>query len=148
LIVQNRPLERRERHAIAGERRLSREQLIEHRAELIDVGERRGRTASNLFGRCILGRHPTPRRPRDRTRGARWQRILGESEVEQLHRTVAIHQDVRRFQVAMDDEIAMGVLRRLAYRQKQAHAVFDARTAVVEVDIDRLTVDVLEHEIG
>ena len=52
--------------------------------------------------------------------------MLREPEVEQLHHAVAVHEDVRRLEVAVDDEIAMRILRRLAHRQEQPHTLLDA----------------------
>ena len=50
---------------------------------------------------------------------------LGDAEVEQLDGAVACHQDVRRLEVAVHDQVAMGVLHGVAELQEQLEPRLD-----------------------
>ena len=72
---------------------------------------------------------------------------LGDAEVEQLHLAVGRHQDVRRLQVAVDDQVGVGVRDRRLHVEEQPDAVLDAEPLVVAVAIDVPAVDVLEDQV-
>ena len=73
------------------ERRRAGEQLVQHRAELIDVGQRRDGRAGDLLGRRVLGRQPAMPRMRRRRGTVALDGLeeLRQAEVEQLHDAVA-----------------------------------------------------------
>ena len=56
------------------------------------------------------------RRPRARPIGTRLESVelLGDPEVEQLHDAVGRHENVRRLEIAVNDEMAVRMLHRLA----------------------------------
>ena len=70
-----------------------------------------------------------------------------DPEVEQHRVTIAGHHDVRRFDVAVHDELTMGVLERFADAREEREALVDGEPLFVAVAIDRAAVDVLHHEI-
>ena len=103
---------------------------------------------ADLLGRSIGGRHE----PRNGARliGLFVQilKLLGDAEVEQPHRSIALHQDVGGFQIAMNDSVLMRVLHRLANGAKQLQTLADRRIAVAAVLGERNAVDILHDEPG
>ena len=77
-------------------------------------------SAGALFGTGVGGRH--------RCRAGDGERILavvgefGDAEVEQLERAVVGDQHIRRFDVAVDDQMPVRVLHRAARLTEQLHA--------------------------
>ncbi len=124
------------------------EQLEEQDAEGVDVGGGRDRAAGDLLGRGVL------RRQRDTAlTGQHRHRFvvaeqLGDAEVEQLDLAAGGDEHVRRLQVAVDDQVGVGVRDRRLDVQEQADARLDAEPLVVAVAIDVLAVDVLQHQVG
>ena len=131
----------------AGERRPSREHLVEHHAQGVDI-----RAAIHVFRivdlfRGDIGRraqhHPLP--------GEAVLGVLqgsGDAEVHQLHLALAGEQDVARLDVAVDDLLVMGVFQGLA------HLVHDEGGRVVgevalppDQGIQRDAVNVLFHDV-
>ena len=72
---------------------------------------------------------------------------LGDSEVEQLHPPLAVDQDVRRLQVAVDDEPLVGVLHRRADVQEELEAALEVEPASGAELGDRRAVDVLHDQV-
>ncbi len=73
---------------------------------------------------------------------------FGDAEVEQLRRAVLGHQDVVRFQVTMDDKIAMGVLDRCTDGHEEPQPRMDRQSSIVAVVVQGLALDVLHDQIG
>ena len=127
---------------------LSGQQLVENGAEHEDVGGGGHRFTAELFGRGV-GR----REGAQSGRGRIGQRVvgleqLGDAEVEQLHFAGARHQDVRRLQIAMDDEGVMRVLGGLADQAKDAQSFVDRQPLCVGMVGHGGAVDVLHHQVG
>ena len=120
------------------------EQHVQNHAERVDVGRRRDRIAAHLFRRGELRREGTRALDRD-------ARIvveqLGDAEVEQLHVAVARDENVRRLEVAMDDEIRVRAGHRVEHAEKETDALFRRQHVLRRVRVEALSVDVLEHEI-
>ena len=72
---------------------------------------------------------------------------LGDSEIQQLDVAAFPDQHVRRFEVAVNDQIRVRLRDCGEYFEKQAQARTDIETLGVAVDVDRLALDVLEHEV-
>ena len=128
-------------------RSLPGQQLVQHRAEHVDVGGRADRLAAELFRGGVGGRQraqPGPGRIGERM--IRLQQ-LGDAEVEQLHLAGARHQDVRGLQVPVDDERLVRVLRGLADAAEETQAIVDGQPVRVGVRRDRRAVDVLHHQV-
>src|SRR5215213_2183242 len=99
-----------------GEGRRTSQQLIENGAELVDVGESRDWITTNLLRRSVVRSHPAAHRVRERRTGiALWFEELGQAEIEQLYRTITVDENVRRLQIAVNYEVSVRVLRRVAY---------------------------------
>ena len=75
--------------------------------------------AAHLLRRGVGRGHQAQAGARRSSPGRRRVELLGDAEVEQLHRPVGRHQDVRRLEIAVDDAVAVRVLHRLAHRAEQ-----------------------------
>jgi hypothetical protein len=102
------PHQRVERRNLRGgdERVTAGHQLVQQNTEREDVGFRRNRFATSLFGRhvanCSDDHAGLGQRARQR-RGNGGVVQPGEAEIEQLHVAVGAHHHVVRFDVAMND---------------------------------------------
>src|SRR5262249_10289438 len=67
------------------------------------------------------------------------------AEVEQLRLAGRVDQDVRRLQIAVDDQVAMRVRHRAADAEKKGEHVADRQA--LRIRIDRRAVDVFHDEI-
>ena len=82
--------------------------------------------AANLLRRRVVGRHHARSDLRERPIvGCLLAEHLRDAEVEELHGAVGRYQDVRRLEVAVDDEILMGVADGVADRAEQAKPLVD-----------------------
>ena len=73
---------------------------------------------------------------------------LGDAEVEELQRAIVGHQDVRRLEVPVDDEVAVGVLHGVAHVEEEFQSSLDRQATRVAVSVDRFSLDVLHREPG
>src|SRR5436309_2587069 len=125
-----------------------REQLVQHQPQRVHVRRRRGRLAPDLLRRGILWRHH-PLARASQAAGGR-PPLLGQqardAEVQKLHLTAAGHQDVRRLEVAVDDQTPVGVLHRVADGPEPTQALHDGRTPRVAVLDQGMSLDVLQDE--
>ncbi len=95
------------------ERLAAGEQLVEDHAERVGVAGGRDRLAVHLLGRGVGRREGAKRRARQVAAAVDGRvQDLGQSEVDQLRLGVGRHQDVRRLQVAVHDQLGVGVRRR------------------------------------
>ena len=127
------------------------EEEVEESAEGEDVRGGRHPLTEDLLRRGEGRREGAPRLPRHRGRGAVLAiplEELGDAEVEQLHPALRRHHDVRRLQVAMDDEVRVGIGRRGEHVEKEPYAGRDVEGAVVAPVVDRLAGDVFENQVG
>src|SRR5262249_35238971 len=108
-------------HAIELVRRTIGEQLIEHRAERIDVARGADRLSTKLLGARIFGCEETRAglcETRRRFRAFEWKQLC-DTEVEKLGDAIGGHQNIRWLEIAMHNEMGMRVLYRVAHSQKQ-----------------------------
>jgi len=81
------------------------------------------RLAQDLLGRSV-GRRHEPQPGAGPIHGPlEAVELLRNAEVEQLHAPIRLDQDVRGLQVAMDDQMPVGVLHRLAHRTEEAQTL-------------------------
>ena len=66
---------------------------------------------------------------------------LGDAEIEQLRHAIRRDQDVVGLQVAMHDQVLMGIVNRLADRTDQRDACVQIELMAVAIAVDRLAVD-------
>ena len=126
------------------------EQKVEDDAEGVDIGRGRDGAAGQLFRRRILGR--------ERPRVARVSSVaspassrleqLRDAEVEQLHLSVAVDEDVRRLEIAMDDQVGVRVGHSRQHVEKHTYPRLDAECPGVTPAIDAIAFHVFQHEIG
>ena len=107
------------------------EEDVEQHAQRIDVGGRGDRAAGYLLRGGVLRGERAAARGIGEGGAARLRASLrhelGDSEVEQLHGAVGRDQDVRRLEVAMDDQIGVRVAHGLEHGEKQAQPCLDVR---------------------
>ena len=72
---------------------------------------------------------------------------MRNAEIQELRRAALVHQNVRRLDVLVDDEIAMCILDRIRHGTDQLDSTGDIRTRGGAVHIDRLTFDVLHDNV-
>ena len=116
-------VELRRRHWLELVWALPGQQFIQHHTERIDIARDGQRLTLDLFGAGVVGRQ-------DATDAARQLCLAGgrahlvhqlrNAEVEQPHLAADGDEDVRGFQVAVDDKVGMRVLHRIEDLQKQA----------------------------
>ena len=120
----------------------AREQQVQQHAERVDVGRRRHLAAVHLLGRGVRRRQHGIALPCERlnTIALRFEQV-GDAEVEQLHLPVSRDEHVRRFQVAVHDEVGVRVRDRREHVEEQIHAAVDGKLVHVAVAVDGLAVD-------
>ena len=72
---------------------------------------------------------------------------LGDTEVEQLGRAIAGDEDVVRFEVAVNDEIPVRILHRVANPAHELEPLADGQPPGITIGIDWLAFDVLHDEV-
>ena len=73
---------------------------------------------------------------------------LGDAEVEKLRRAVRPNEDVARLQIAMDHEILVREVHRLADLAKEVEPIGDRQLRAIAILVDRLPLDVFHDEVG
>ncbi len=128
-------------------RALPGEQLVQHRAERVDVRGRGHALAAHLFRRGVLRRHHAPvRERRFRIRGALVAEQLRDAEVQQLHDAGIGDEDVRGLEVAVHEQILVRVHDRAEHLLHERETGGHAELEVVAVAIERPSRDVLHGE--
>ena len=122
------------------------EQAGEQEAQLIDVRGGGDRLSADLLGGGAGGGQGQARGGFGR-RGPGLEE-LRDAEVQELDLALGSHQEVRRLEIAMHDEIAMCRLDGARDLDDQADPLLDAELRAIAVEIDRDAFDVLEHEVG
>src|SRR6185436_18309686 len=92
------------------ERQSPYEQLVQHHAEAVDISVDADPPGPDLFRSRVGRRHESQAGPGLLDRGFEAFELLGDTEVEQLHRAVGGDEDVGRLEIAMYYQMAMGVL--------------------------------------
>ena len=128
------------------DRHPAREQLVEDRAQRVDVGMHALPFAQELLGRRVSRRHEPQlgTRPLD-SRLHRLER-LRDPEVEQLGPACSRHQDVRRLEITVHHRVLVRVLHRLAHLAEQLDSRADREVLHGAEPRHRLAVDVLHRE--
>ncbi len=130
---------------------LTGEQLVEQNTEGVNVGSGGDRTTGDLLGRRVgEGERALAFAGEDRCHDRRRTVFeqLGDSEVEQLHPTIVADEDVRRLDVAVDDQVGVGVRHRRQHLQEQLDSRLEVEPVLVAIGIDGLPLDVFEHQVG
>ena len=126
------------------------EQQVEQHAQRINIRGYGDGLAFQLLGSSVLGRQ----RGSTDGKGCLPFRVvlgldqLGYSEVQQLDVAVLTHQHVRRFEVAMHNQVCVGRCDRIEYLKKKADARVKIKLALIAVAVDLVAVDIFEHKIG
>ena len=126
---------------------LSHQQLVEQDAEGVDVGGGGDDGAAQLLRSGIVRRQrPLPLGGDGGALGLVLEQ-LGDPEVEQLDHAVGADQDVARLDVAVHDQVAVGMRHRGQDVVEQREAPFDVEAALVAVAGDGLPGDEVEHQV-
>lgn len=142
-----------ERLVAALERRRAREQLVEQRAERVDVGA----GVEVEAHRGLLGAHGLGRADELAEAGeARAPLALrvdrpGDTEIDHLRYRTSVDgrdQDVRGLEVAVDDPLLMRMVDRAADRHEELDSARDRQAVAIAVLGDRRSVDQLHREVG
>ena len=126
----------------------SGEQLEQHSAERIDVGCGGQRVTTDLLGACVLRSEGADIAAREGQRVVARVRAyeLGDAEIEQLRGAVGGDQDVAGFDVAVNHQIFVRVLHRVAQLAEEREPVVDRGAAGVAPGGDRFALDVLHDQ--
>ncbi len=134
-------------------RNRTRKQLVEDHAQGVDV---RTGVHVEVGPLGLLRTHVRQGADGDTHAGEGWEvaqvppRGFGDAEVDDLRHRVAVllrHQDVRGFEVAVDDSFLMGVLHRLAELDEELDALAMHQAEPVAVLVDAETPHQLHHEV-
>ncbi len=144
------PFDRGERQIGKLVRLLARDQFKQHDTQRIHIRGSSDRKAFDHFGTGVLRGHRSRPSPRDGDIVAPGflAQEFGDPEVEQFHGAVGGHENVAGFEIAVDHEVAVGVLDRAAHLSKQREPRGQAESVFIAVAGDGCAVDVLQHEIG
>ena len=126
-------------------RSASDQQRPKQQAELKDVRRRRQGLAPELFGTRPRRRHQSAC---GRPFGLAGVQQPGNPEIEQLDASFRRHKDVRWFEVAMDDQVAMGRGNRFRRGDDEANPLVNREASRVAVVVDRDAIDELHHQEG
>ena len=101
-------------------RRPTRQEVKEDRAETINIGGRLeiGHWAFGLLRGDVAGRAKDGERTGEVARSIK---PFGEAKVAHQRLTVAVEQNVTRFQIAMEDALPMRILHRARHLRQQTH---------------------------
>jgi hypothetical protein len=129
---------------------LSCQQRVQQYAQCINIGCCGDCASCHLLGRSELGSQgpaPFDRGHRRVTWSSVIRKQLGDAKVQQLYFAVGPDQNVGWFNVAMDNQVGMGVGHSAEHINEQTDARFYAEPVVVAVFINALSLDMLENEI-
>src|SRR6185437_1725021 len=104
-----------------------------------------------LFWRCELRSHGVTAFEREQRRGCRIRVVdkeFGNAKVQKLHFAFAADQYIGRLDVAMDDEVGVGVRNGGENIQKKLDSFIHAEHALITIFVELFTLDILENEIG
>ena len=127
------------------------QQFVQHHAQRVDVGHRRHRLAADLLGcgvvqgegagarACVAALQRAAAVPVEQ---------FGDAEIKQAHVAGGGHQDVGRLQVAVDDQVGVGMADGRADLLEHPQAGVQRGVVLTAIVGDRDTVDVLQGEVG
>jgi hypothetical protein len=73
---------------------------------------------------------------------------LGDAEIQQLGHALRGDQDVVGLQVAVHDQVLMGVMHGGTDGADQLDALGERQAAAIAINVDGLAVDIFHHQIG
>jgi hypothetical protein len=135
-----------------GVRQPAREQLEGHHAERVDVGAGVGGLGARLLRSHVVGRSHDERRRGHRRRGDARRGALGEAEVEQLEKALAVivttDEEVGGLEVAVDDARLVRRGERAGRLQEEPHDLGERELPLAVDEVaERLAVQQLHDEV-
>jgi hypothetical protein len=128
-------------------RSLPDEQLVQDHAERVDVGRDPDGRTGDLLRRGVLQRKRPTRLLGQRRGPATELDQRRNAEIQQPHLAIAGDQDVRRLQVPMHDEPAVGVGDGAGHLEEQAQTPRDVEPFVAAIPVDGTAIHVLQRQI-
>jgi hypothetical protein len=126
---------------------MSGQEQVQQDAEGIDVRHRRHRLTTGLLRACVFRSHREPRH-RAPLSGKAGVHELRNPEIEEFRNPLRGHEDVPGLDVAVNDQVPVGVLDRRAQLSEELQALRDRMALAIAVPIDGLPLDVLHDEVG
>ncbi|WLA04796.1 hypothetical protein MO329_19965 [Xanthomonas translucens] len=125
------------------------EQFIQHHAQRIHIGQRGDRFAAHLLRRGVVQgeRAHFGARMRIGCGAGLDSEQLGDAEVEPAHLACGVDQDVGRLQVAMYDQVGVGVTDHLAYLQEQPQPRAHRQLQALAMIGERLAFDIGQRQV-
>src|SRR6516165_3919261 len=125
------------------------QQLKKQNAQRIDIGHRGYFLAEQLLRTGVVRSHQSlPTLGWRQFAGNEFRRQgLRDSEINELNNAFGRNQYVARLDIAMDHQFLMGIMDGGAYRPEQLDALPDRQAAGLARECDRLTLDVLHHDV-
>ena len=133
-------LQRDRDRRVGFEGRATRERLVEHHPDRVEVRRRGHREPLRLLGREVLGRSEHRAGLRDLRRAG-----AGDAEVRDPGAALAVDEDVLRLQVAMDDPVLVRELRAGEDLADDLERLADREPAADQV-LERCALDVLHRD--
>ena len=146
LTVTDGPFDRCQTTVARGVRVLPGQEHVKQHPELIDVGSRRHRLPANLLGTSVVGRQESHRAPGSFV-DLRGQE-LRDAEIEQLGDALCGDQDIRRLDVAMDDQAAMSRFDGPPHRHEETKTGCYVVAAFDTEAVDGQAGHILHDEVG
>ncbi len=147
LLRQDRFFDRRGRRALQSIRALPGQQLIQHHAQGVDVRTDAQSLAGDLFRGGVLRRQHATRKLRQPIRALGVAQQFRDAEIQQHHATLRCHEDVRRFEIPVDDELGVGKLHCFEHLQEHSQALADREAGGVAMGVQRRPGDILHGQV-
>ena len=122
--------------------RLAGKHAIEHSAQGVDIGGGGLRRAADLLGTRIFGRQQTILGLGLVGCGVQY---LGDTEIQQLRFALGAYQYVGRFQVAMNDQVAMSVRNRFTNFEEQLKLA--GQVEFLGIFVDGNAIDIVQRQV-
>ena len=124
------------------------QQQVQQQAERIHVGGGGNGFTQELLGRRILRRESDGAGTRQLCRLRIVVNEFCDAKIQQLHRAVGLYEYIRRFDVAVNDQIAVGMRDGAQNVLEQAYSRPDIQSHALAVGVDGFAFHVLEHQVG
>ncbi len=151
ILLANGALDFREPHGGDEEGTGSAQQFVEQHAQDVDIAGGGDRLTAYLFRAGMIRGHDANVGLRHRQRVPRRLPIVQQfcnAEIQELRNAGRGHQDIRGLEIAMHDEILVGIMNRRANRLKQLQPRIDIEPVRIAKDIDGHAVDIFHDDIG
>jgi hypothetical protein len=127
-------------------RKVSGQHLKQNHAEGINIGVKSDLSLTDPLGRSVVGGHEPQACAGLIARVSVGLQLARNTEIEQTRRSISLHKDVRRLQIAVNDFLRVRVLNGFTDGTKQTKTFFDRARMAATVLSQSQAVDVLHDE--